>query len=95
MPAATAIEDVDHSANIMDLGDEDETANDANNASLIERLIGQNNDDANRPHLRAISRVPSPTLKEEKKDNFKKSSSPHFGFGGDPMFSDHSLIKRE
>lgn len=94
-PAATADEDVSHRANIMDLGDEDETANDAKNVNLIERLIDQNNNDVIGPHLRAISRVPSPTLKEEEEVKFKKSSSPDFDFGGFFNFSNLGPIKRE
>lgn len=94
-PAATAIEEDSHNADVMDLGDEDETANDANNASFIQRLVDQNNNDVSRPHLRAISRIPSPTLKEEEKDDFKKSCSPGFDPRGESTFSDSNPIKRE
>jgi hypothetical protein len=79
----------------MDLGDEDETANDANNATLIERLVERSHSDDNRRLSRAPSRISSPTPKKEKTEVFKRSSSPFFDFGDILSPSDLDPIKRE
>ena len=79
----------------MDLGDEDETENDANNASLIERLADQNDNTVGRQHFRAISHISSLAPKEEQKDDVKRSSSPYFDYEDNLMFSDSTPIKRE
>lgn len=83
------------SINIMDLGDEDETANYANSASLIERLVDRNHNNDGRRFSRAASHLFSPIPKEEKKDDIKRSTSPSFDLGGVSGSSDLDPIKRE
>lgn len=95
MLTATGNDDPSHNASIMDLGDEDETENDANNAGLIERLVDQNDNNVIRRHFQAISHISSPTPKEEQKDDIKRSSSPYFDLEGNLMFGDSTSIKRE
>ena len=93
--AATGNEGASHNTNVMDLGDEDETANDANNDSLIERLVGQNDNNFSRQHFRATSHVSSPIPKKEDKDDFKRSTSPYFDFGDNLTFNESTPVKRE
>jgi len=93
--AATGNEGASHNTNILDLGDEDETANDANNDSLIERLVGQNDNNVSRQHFRATSHIYSPIPKKEEKDDFKSSSSPYFDFGDNLTSNESTPVKRE
>jgi hypothetical protein len=93
--AVPANGDASHSTDIMDLGDEDEAANDANDDSLIERLVEKHSNNVSRQHFRETSQVFSPTPKEEENDDFKKSSSLDFGLGANLMFGDPKSIKQE
>lgn len=87
--------DASHSTDIMDLGDENETANDANNDGLIERLVDQHSNDFRRQRFQEASQVFSQTPKEEEDDDFKRSSSPDFGLVGNLMSGDPEPIKKE